>query len=177
MSNKFIDAAQTLERQAVKYEALMQAAAALKEIGSLEQAAAEQQAAANIAKQASEQARGELANLVDEIERIKIKRAAKIKEIEDITAKAIFTANEQASAILKMAESQAEKIKFDITNQAQSQANGIARQINDLQGTKAKLDSEITALQDRVRSATDEANAAEQRLAKVKESIAKLALA
>jgi predicted nucleic acid-binding Zn-ribbon protein len=162
---------------AVKYEGLMSAAAALDEIGSFEQAAAEQQAAANTAKQAAEVARAELANLVDEIEQAKTKRAAKQKETEDITAKAIFTANEQATAILAMAEQQAAKIKLDATNQAQLQANGIARQIHDLNETKSKLASEITAQQDRVRSATDEANAAEQRLAKVKESIAKLASA
>ena len=175
--SKYLDAAQTLERQAVKYEALMQAAAALKEIGSLEQAAAEQQAAANTAMAAANQARSELANIMEEIEQAKHSRATKLKETDGIVAKAIFNANEQATAILAMAEAQAEKIKLDATNQAQLQANGIARQINDLNLTKTKLAGEITELQNRAQIATADAEAAEKRLATVKASIAKLATA
>lgn len=129
--SKFTEAAQTLKRQAVKYEALMAAAAALDEIGSFEQAAAEQQAAAEKAKQAADQARAELANLVEEIEQAKIKRAAKVKETEDIVAKSIFNANEQAAAILAKAELAAGQIKTD----AHAQGRIEASRTTDLIGT------------------------------------------
>lgn len=175
--SKYLDAAQTLERQAVKYEALMQAAAALKEIGSLEQAAAEQQAAANTARQAAVNAAAELTNLVEEIEQAKIQRAAKLKETDDIVAKAIFNANEQAAAILTMAETEAGKIKDDALHQVSAEKSVIAGQINALITNRAKLAGEITELQDRARAATADAEAAENRLAKVKESIAKLSAA
>lgn len=175
--SKYKEAADVLKRQAVKYESLMSAAAALDDIGSLEQAAAENQKAAAEAVEAANRARAELDSINAEIEQAKTKRADKIKETEGIVAKAIFEANEKATAILAEAETQAQKIKFDATNQAQLQANGVARQIHDLNATKAKLASDVAEMQNRARIATDEAVEAEKRLAKVKESIAKLATA
>ena len=173
--SKYAEVAQLLQREAKRYEALNSAAAALNELGSIEQAAAEQQSAASAAKEAADRARAELANLVEEIEQYKVNLAKRRQDGDDTIAKANAMANAQATAILQMAEQQAAQIKERAASEAAKMVNETNQSISAANTEYAGLVAEISGLKDSARTTEAEAQAAEKRLAKVKESIARLA--
>lgn len=168
--SKYNDAALTLRRQAVKYEALMAAAAVLDEIGSFEQAAAAQQSAASTAEAAVDSARAELVSLTEEIAQAKIKFADLVNESDSIFAKAVFDANESAHAVQAKADADAAQIKQNAEKLANSLVADATRKANSIISEHAGLMVEIAKLQESARTAEAEASVAEAGLDKVKES-------
>lgn len=173
--SKYHDAANVLKREAARFAAMNQAAEALDELGSIDQAATEAKARAVAHTKEAEAAKAEVDALKANALKMNKEQAAKMKEYDDIAAKAIYDANTKASEILSNAEAKAADTVARAITLVQGQTDAVAQQISSLEKMKANLSAECDQLYDKVQAFNVEADAAEKRLAKVKESIAKLA--
>ena len=172
--SKYHDAADALRRHAVKYEGLMSAAKALEEIGSLEQAAEEAQAAALTAKD-------ELKTLQDEVAKAKDALKAKKQKAEEQQAMAkaaaeliVGNAKTAAAEIQDNANALAVTIKSQAQAKADQSLAGASRRAEELFETQRQLTESIAALELTLAAKTQEAEDIEARLAKAQAQIAKL---
>jgi len=175
--SKYFEAAQALQREAKRAEAMIQAAEMLADMGAIDQAINEHKQAAAQAKQAAEEAKQELTGIKAAIDSAAQANIVRQKEIDAAVKFALQNANEQAAAIKAGAEALAKRISQDAISRAQADVAAITSQIDTLKTVKTKLEGEIAEMRERAHVATADAMAAETRLAKVKESIAKLASA
>ncbi len=175
--SKYHEAANTLRREAQRYEALSLAAKALDEVGSLDQAASEAEGRVNAAEAQERQMQAAIVELNTKGEELAQQHEAKRREAEDIFAETVFNANEKARAIIADAEAKAVKLLDDAELAVQTELTATTETVTRMREERAALDAEIEAATQRLVSAEAEAVAAEKRLAKVKESIAKLASA
>lgn len=172
--SKYHQAADVLKREAQRYAALNEAAKALDEIGSLDQAATEAKARAVANQEEADEIRAGIAKIKASSEKIKSDQAAKQKEADDIYAKTIFNANTEAGSLVLQAKSEAAKVVADATEQSRVIKDAVTSQISKLTEDKATLAGEINELVRIASAASTEADAAEKRLAKVRENIARL---
>jgi chromosome segregation ATPase len=173
--SKFHDAADVLKREAVRYRALMQAAEALEEVGSLDQAASEAAARkAQIEKQ--------LAALVEKIgasqreaERINADLAEKVVEAEAHKAALIQQSNSAAAEIVATAERRATSIVESGQAQASQELARMAEKVAAMQATLETLTDQGNAAIVRRDQAEAAATEAEAKLSRVQAQIRKLA--
>lgn len=172
---KYHEAADVLTREANRTKALMAAADALLEIGSLDQAASEASIAADTAKAALDKAKADLTVALAEVDSAKAKAAQVIAE-----------ANDKAQGIIADANGEADHIKAQAIDAAKAEGDAVAEaaaaQLANIQAQIATSTAKLTALDDAFGEATDRAERmtkaaddAEARLAKVKAQISALA--
>ena len=131
--SKYSDAADVIKRQAKQYQALIDAASALEEIGHIENVAKEAKARAAEAQAELEAAQVELAKAKSDTKRAK-------EQAKQILDGAVIDANDQAAQLQKAAEEQ----HAEIVKRAQDMAAAMLEQA----GTqRAKANAEITSLQ------------------------------
>lgn len=175
--SKYTEAAELLERQAAKYEALNGAAAVLKELGSLDNIAAELKKSAIKAKAEEARVAVDLKEAVEKADQFARDQAAKQKEAESIYGSTIAEANQKALDLVNAANTKAVSSIEDSRAKALKLQEVAERFVAGLEQEKAVLTSEVAALSAKRDAVLAEADAAEKRLAKVKEQIANLAKA
>jgi len=173
MSNK-ITVAENLERLALQYQAVIDAAAMLKEIGKLEQVMAEAKKAAAAAGAELDGVKESLAKAKAEAKKVKEKEAEVIAAAE---AKAAVMADEavaSAAATVANAESVAKSI-IDKANAGAAAineaANAEAKKLSDLIGEKNSL---VAGLDADIAQKTAFAKDLEARIEKAQAQVAKL---
>ena len=172
--SKYHDAADVLKRQAVKYKSLMDAAAALEEVGSLDQAATECKAQLAAARAdldfvyvQLDASKKELAEHKDKVKTVKKLDQAKSDEI-------LQSANDDAKAIVDQATEMAEQIKASATEEARAYLQASQASADALSEQKRTLEQQISANLDTLAAQKTEAEDLEKRIAKAQASIAKL---
>jgi colicin import membrane protein len=169
-----LKAADLIERQARTFQAIIDAAAALREIGSLEQAAAE-------AKQAAAEARKERDEASDDLKlaKLAIKEAKeKAKEIFNEARVSAAEVEAKAKANAEVVKSMGHEAAQSVIEQAETKAQNI---LAGVASDKAMLERDVLHLTEK-RNAIDAeisekektADALEARLAKAQAQIAKL---
>ena len=172
---KYDDAALQLERQAVKYEALMAAAKSLREIGSFENAAVEQRRAAEDANKALIDANASLEKAIADKTAIEAECVAKRKEADLQYTGKLSEAINKAEEITGQAQREADALIAEAQRKAKDAVDDVQKRIIKARTELAAMDAELSAtagVREKVRA---EADAQEQRLKKIKEDIAKLA--
>lgn len=173
--SKLTDAALTLERHALKYEQLMNAAAELRKLGAIDDAANELQAKAEASRQELAKVTADLNEAIQAADRHAEALAAKQKEADTIYAKTIAEANARANVIVAQASDEAETIKGKASHEAERMRSEAQAFVNSLANKNAGLLADINNLAGRRDTAQSEADVAEERLAGIKEQIANLA--
>lgn len=175
--SKLTDAALTLERQALKYESLMNAAAELRKLGAIEDAANELQVKAEANRQELAQVTADLNEAHNAAEQFQETMEAKQKEAGTIYVTTIANANEQAGNTIAQANADAQTIKDRATHDADRLRADAQVFVNSLAVQKSELQADIERLSGLKDQAQSEADAAEARLADIKGQIASLAKA
>ena len=172
--SKYHDAAATLKRHAVKYEALMAAAKALDEVGSLDQAAKECEAQAKAAKLDLQAAQAELgaskADLAEHKDKVKTAKADAQAKIDAL----LQAAQDDAKLILSAANDTAAQIKAAVAQDIERLQKNEREKLNELRQENAALVQQINANADKFAAQTQTAEDLEKRIAKAQASIAKL---
>lgn len=171
---KYHEAAQTIERLALRYEGMIAAAKMLRELGSIEQSVEAAQAAVAVENEKADAMRAKIAKLESQARQILADQANKAAELKIFSDRTIASANERAEAIIDAANGEAARIKADGAVAASKSRNDMVNAVSDLAAQKALLDTEVADLKAQKVTATDEADAAEKRLAAVKAQIAAL---
>lgn len=171
---KYHDAADVLKRSASKYKSLMDAAAALDEVGSLDQAAEEAKKAAEAARAEILQVQSELGASKDELKEHKAKVAALKKADQAKADELMQSAQDDAKAIIDAANATAAQIKADAQLNIESLlAQGRAGQAElgrVVEEQKATLQQIEQAKEAKLKEIVD----LESRLSKVQANIARL---
>ncbi len=171
---KFNDAADALRRQAVKYEGLMAAAAALDELGSLDQAAADAQKAVNGVRADLADVQAELGKAKDAVKRAKADAQAKLDAADAAARVTAERAESEAAGVRQAAERDAEALRIRIRLAAERERDAAlddARKADAEAGLAAGRLVEARAELDRVLAETV---AAEERLAAAQVAIRKM---
>lgn len=169
-----INAADAIRRLANQYEGMVAAAAMLEEIGSLEQAAKE-------AKAATHDAKAERDKALAELEQAKAAVLKAQADAADVLQQAQFEAGIKAADIKQAAEQEAATIRANAEREAaallapaQARLDKLAGQARDVENATAAAQNELGAIRARIALATEEADAAEKRLAEMRAAISKL---
>lgn len=172
MSNK-IALAGSLDVLAAQYQAVINAAATLKEIGSLEQAADEARKAVEVATDETLAAKLELNVAKEDAKKAKAKVAEMLAKAAEEANGILATAHAHASGIV--AEANAKAVAID-----QSAVDRLAGALADVNANRARIVNEINNAQDKldclaldIQAKTAEADEAQKRLDKVQAQIAK----
>ena len=172
--SKFNEAADVLKRHALKYEQLMGAAAALAEVGSLEQAAREAGVAKDKAIAERDIALADNAKAKGDAERNKIKAEQLLTSAELEVAQMIEAAKATAGAT-------ADAIVFEATNRAEANVKAGDAKREAAMEAAARARDELAAAEAATRAAEDKLAAlvaatedAEVKLKKAQAAIAKL---
>lgn len=173
--SKYHQAADTLKREASRYAALNEAAKALDEIGSLDQAATEAKSRAIANTAEADSIRADIDKLKISAKKLADAQAEKQKEADNIYAQSIAEANAKHYIIVAEAQAKAEKIASEAKIVAEQNIQTLSTQIESMDATKVELLNNIAILIQNSVIANADADAAERRLAKVKSSIAQLA--
>lgn len=172
--SKFKVAADTLIREAQRYVALSEAAKVLNEVGSLEQAAAEHKAHAAAALKDRDEALDEVVKVKEQLKKLKAEAVDVVAKANDKAAEIISAADKLNAARVADAALLAERTKTVMIEQARVKVNEVSSSVDELAKRKDALITEIADLEKDKSLMDEEAGAAEKRLAKVKEAIAKL---
>ena len=172
--SKFNEAADVLKRHALKYEQLMDAAAALAEVGSLEQAAREAGVAKDKAEAERDAALAESAKAKDDAKRNKDKAA-------HLLAIAELEVSQMLEAAKATAGATADAIVFDATNRADAVIKAGDAKREAAMGAAARARDELAAAESATRAAevrldqlVAETKDAETKLKRAQDSIKKL---
>ena len=173
--SKFKNAADTLKRAAVKYEAMMEAAKVLDEIGSLEQSASEYKAQSEAALKERDLNLDEAVKVKEQVKKAKADAAEILAKAEDKAALIFANAQNKSESMREAAIQAADNARSNALAETQSMINTMEVQIKSMQEARSTLADEIEGLM-KTRVETEAlATLAEKRLAKVKEAITKLA--
>lgn len=175
MASHATDAADAIRRAARQYQAFIQAAEILDKFGSLENATAEGQRALSAIRGEVESVKTELAALKAQSMAVQTEQAEIIANANATSAAIMDDGKEKAEAIINLAQTQAQNITHDAQIAASSIKGSAERESADLYAKVASLKGEVASLNERATTAQAEADAAEKRLTKVKDAIAKLA--
>jgi predicted nucleic acid-binding Zn-ribbon protein len=169
-----ITAADSIRRLATQYQDMMAAADLLEEIGSLEQASKEAKAATHDANVDRASALAELAEAREAVAKAQA-------DATDILQQAKFEADIKATDIKIAAEQEAATIRANAEREAaallapaQARLDKLAGQARDVENATAAAQNELGAIRARIALATEEADAAEKRLAEMRAAISKL---
>jgi hypothetical protein len=169
------DAADAIKRMAKQYELMKFAAEALEQIGSLEQATSEAQAAAT-------KAAGERDAALSERDAAVLAAQHAQAEATDIVQQSKFEAEVKAADILRSAEAAAETKLATAERNALEMIASASAQVDKMRAAASAIQIEIDKLRDdaqaaeaAAQAATEKANDAEMRLARTRSAIAKLA--
>lgn len=169
-----ITAAEHIERLAVQYQAMVDAAAALKEIGSLENATQEAQKAADVARKEAQAAKAEAQKAKDKIAAAEQQAAETLAAAQVEAAMITAEAKQSGDNVVMRAQQEAARIIEKATKDVADASAGVAGRVAELTTAKLRLEQNIAALQDAITAKTGEADAIEARLAKAQAQIAKL---
>ena len=172
MSDK-IKVAEAIERQAKTYQAIIDAAAILKEIGSLEQASAETKAAAESARKEAEAAHTEAKQAKADAKAAKDKVAEMLAKAADQVLDVVADGEIKAKGIINGAELRASEIVAAAERSAADRTSGITTQIAQLTAIKGGIEQDIATLGAVADGKLKEVEALESRLAKAQAQIAK----
>jgi chromosome segregation ATPase len=172
MSSK-VQAAEAIEVLANQYRNMVEAAAMLKQIGSLENASKEAQKAAEAAKDEAEAAKLEADLAKADAKKAKTKVTEMLTKAAEDANDALAAAQEKADAIVAQANAKAAEID-------QAAVDRLAGALADVNANRARIINEINNAQDRldgltidIAAKTAEAEEAQKRLDKVQAQIAK----
>lgn len=169
-----INAAEHIERLAVQYQAMVEAAAALKEIGSLENATQEAQKAAEAAKKEAVAAKAEALKAKDKIAAAELSAAEIIAGAQSEASEIASVAKAQGAIIIEDARKMADAMMVKAAKDVADASAGIAGKVAELTTAKLRLEQDLAALQNAITVKTAEADGIEARLAKAQAQVAKL---
>ncbi|MFA6972400.1 MAG: hypothetical protein WC208_13525 [Gallionella sp.] len=172
--SKFHDAAQVLKREAIRFAALNQAAEALEELGSIDQAATEAKARAEAFTKEADVVKAEVDALKASAAKLKEAQASKQKEADAAHAQLMVDANVRHDQLVAEATAKAQSIVSNAEDTANARIASAEKQLATMQKIKEALSAQCDELHEKQKAATTEAEIAESRLSKVKEAIAKL---
>lgn len=172
--SKFIEAADVLKRGALKYEQMMEAAKVLESIGSLEQAADGYKAEAEKANNLRQDALDALAAVKANIEQEKTQGMIDVSSAKERADNIIVMAQHDAASYKEKTMKEVEAEKALKTSSMSALIAKLNMQITALETQKRDLEGQIILATQRLSEVGDAAKAAENRLAKIKEAIAKL---
>lgn len=173
--SKYHEAADVLRREAQRYEALMLAAKALDEIGSLDQAADEAKTRLQTYTDAAQSANATMDKIVaaTEIARLSYEanREIALKDTATIKAEALA----ESTKIIADAKTEGVRINQIATDSAKATTAQAEKRCNDLADKCRVLAEELAMREKAIAESNAEAAAAEDRLANIKAAIAKYA--
>lgn len=172
--SKYHDAANVLKREAQRYEALSMAAAALDEIGGMDQAASEAKSRADAAIKEADAAKVALAKLKLNVTKIEAEQADIINATNLQAKQQMDIAKVEAEKIISAAKNEGVRINQIATDSAKSTTEQAAKSCEDIANKCRVLADELAMREKAIAESNAEAEAAELRLAKVKAAIAKL---
>lgn len=172
--SKYLEAATTLKRLAVKYEGLLAAAAELEELGSFEQTvAASESRVADLNRQADE-INAELLSARQSVDSARENASTIEQRANSLAMSRLADADDRVKEILQAAEEQAANIIGRANDRANSQIVGLDAQIEERKSRIRELDGNFQSL---TRSAADkvaELAALDTKIAAAKDQIARL---
>lgn len=169
--------AEAIDRQAKTYQSVIDAAAALKEIGSLENAAKDYRKAADAALADLDAAKEEVKKVKAEQAKAKEKADAIVSKANDQALEVLREAEQKGQAMADAAAARAAEILSRAEQDAAMQRAGIAGQVAQLTSTKVAIEQDVATLQGVKDSLKLEAEDLEKRLSKAKAQLEKLGLA
>lgn len=172
MSDK-IRIADAIDRQAKTYQAIIDAAQMLRELGQIEQVTAEQKAAAEAARKEAAAAQDEAKKAKDDAKKAKEKVAEMIGKANDQALEVVREGEQKGQAMVDAAASRAAEIVSRAEQDAAAMRSGIAGQVAQLTSTKVNLEQDVAGLQIIAETKRLEIEQLEARLAKVQAQIAK----
>lgn len=173
MSDK-IRIADALDRQAKTYQAIIDAAQMLRELGQIEQVTAEQKAAADAARKEAESAQDDVKKAKADAQKAKDKAAEIVAKANDQALEVLREAEQKGQSIVDGASSRAAEIQSRAEQDAAIARSGIAGQVAQLTSTKVSLEQDVATLNHVVETKRIEVDDLEKRLAKAQAQIAKL---
>ena len=166
--------AEAIDRQAKTYQAIIDAAAALKEIGSLDNMANDCRAAAEVAREDLSKVQAEAKAAKAEVTKAKNKAGEILIKANDQALEVMREAEQKSQAIVDGASVRAGEIVATAERQAADRTAGVAGQVAQLTSTKVSLEQDVASLQDVIGRKQIEVEDLEKRLAKAQAQIAKL---
>jgi chromosome segregation ATPase len=166
--------AENLERLAVQYQAVIDAAAVLKEIGKLDQVKAEAEKAAAAARAEAEDAKADAKKAKDAVAKSKEQAAEMVAKANDQALATLQEAEQKAAAMLASAETQVKAQVESMADKVEAKKAAIAGQVAQLTTVKVELESSLAGLSVAYDQKLAEVEAVEARLAKAQAQIAKL---
>ena len=173
MSDK-IRIADALDRQAKTYQAIIDAAQMLRELGQIEQVTAEQKAAADAARKEAESAQDDVKKAQGEAKKAKDKAAEIVAKANDQALEVLREAEQKGQSLVDGAAVRAGDIVATAERQAADRTAGVAGQVAQLTSTKVALEQDVATLNHVVETKRIEVDDLEKRLAKAQAQIAKL---
>ena len=172
--SKYNDAALALERQAVKFEGLMAAALALRELGSLDQAAEEAERRLASLEEGIRINEDVLSSANSGINEAR-EQAAKIEQrANDLALSKLEGADEEAGKIVSEAEARANQI-LDRAKESYGQAlSGLDEQVRLVKQNKLVLEGEVSQLLETCATKRNEAEELERRITQARAEISKM---
>ena len=169
--------AEAIDRQAKTYQAIIDAAAALKEIGSLDNMAKDCRKAADAARDELEKIESEVKDAKRDAVKAKEKAAEIVSKANDQALELLREAEQKGQAIADGAVARAGEIVATAERKVADSTAGIAGQIAQLTSVKVGLEQDVATLQGANDALKSEAEDLEKRLAKAKLQLEKLGMA
>lgn len=175
--SKALEAADAIRRAAKQYESFVAAADILEQIGSLENAFGEGQKAVDAIRAEVEEAKTEIANLKANAVKVKAEQDNLLAAAKAAAAGIEDGARMRAEIIIREAGARASEVEKQAKAAGDVHLGYVSTEAAKLAEQRDALASEVAMLTERANLANEAADAAEKRLAKVKDTIVKLASA
>ena len=164
MSNPFIEAADQIRRLARQYESMQTAANLLDQLGSLEQAKTEAQAAVDKLGAERGEAKAALQALKDAGREQETVNANAVQAAHDQAAKAVALADDYAEHRRKEADSNAADVAAAAKANAEAIVSGAMKQKSDIDTLASQREAQSKAAQDQLATAQAELAVVEDKL-------------
>ena len=166
--------ADNLDRMAVQHQTMVEAAAAFRKLGSIDQATKEAENARAIADQAATDAARDLVNAKQDVATAKTQAAAVLEAARKEAVQILADANSDADGIVSLADDKAGKLMAEAKEQAKAKSQAAESALNPLLANLTALKSEVAALTEKRDLLNADADEAQAKLDVVREAIAKL---
>lgn len=171
----FSTIAQLLRTEAAKHTAIVQAADALAQIGSIDNAVREVTAAHTAIVAKKDAAQAQLDGILSDIERSGKTAAAHVERAVNVAAEHIDGAKEQATGILVQARAEAEKLWAEFHVDAEKAKDFIRAEIDKLTQDQAAADANAKFAAERLAGLQAQVDAAQAKLNAIRAAASQLA--
>lgn len=171
----YATAVDAIRRLAVQYQAMVDAADLMEQIGSVDQATKQFAAAKAKAEAELAQVKSDLAKAQKDYSVVKEDSEFNVKQAGDRAQEIITSANNEAFQITQAAKSKADQIIKDGHDQANATVASIASKVDDMKSELDRLSKEADAANQKRDAALKAAEETELRLQSVQQTIRKMA--